>query len=281
MLDLENASLNFEIQGKGPLLLFIAGARGSGTTDFNAVADKLGKSFSVLTYDRRGYSKSPISGEQDYSRRLERDADDAAELIQHVVSTLRPESAVYVFGTSSGAIVALNLLCRHPSLVTKLIAHEPPWHNALSDDEGRDELVKTQQMYDLYRAKGVHAALRSFSSVNFTPKEIAAFVARAKEGPNPYDWGNILYWFERELLVYPFADAPWDILQKPEVKERLILGVSIDGGNLPAGRVAKKMAGRLGPDVAVETFPGGHLPYFTDVEPFTTQLTQVLITQPE
>src|SRR5699024_7200705 len=68
------------------------------------------------TYDRRGFSRSPLVGPQDYNDRLATDADDVTRLIEH-----HGESAT-VFGTSSGAVIALTVLPRHPNRVSSLAA---------------------------------------------------------------------------------------------------------------------------------------------------------------
>ena len=71
----------------------------------------------VITYDRRGYARSggaPI-------RSLSTHSADAADLLE----SLRASPAVVV-GTSSGAMIAVDLAVRRPDLVRALIEHEGP-----------------------------------------------------------------------------------------------------------------------------------------------------------
>ncbi|CAJ2512989.1 Uu.00g011080.m01.CDS01 [Anthostomella pinea] len=74
-LEIPGGSLYYETVGLGPLLLCIAGANASHLKD----------SFTVVMYDRRGYSRSTGKlSSQDYGHRLETHADDAAALLAHL-----------------------------------------------------------------------------------------------------------------------------------------------------------------------------------------------------
>lgn len=63
-----------------------------------------------------------------------------------------------IFGSSSGAAVALDLVARHPRLVRTVVAHEPPAHYLLPDAEAlkrqHDELI------DVYHRDGIAPAMR-------------------------------------------------------------------------------------------------------------------------
>jgi pimeloyl-ACP methyl ester carboxylesterase len=108
-LPLPGVDLHYETTGSGPLLLCITGAQGNGSA-WEPLAKELSSKYTVVSYDRRGFSASTITGPQDYSDRLATDADDAAALIVH----LSQDAPATVIGNSSGAIVALNLLLKHP-----------------------------------------------------------------------------------------------------------------------------------------------------------------------
>ncbi|HXC27237.1 MAG TPA: alpha/beta hydrolase [Stellaceae bacterium] len=97
-LEVPGARLYYETRGAGPLLLLIPGANGD-ANGFPPLADRLAAEFTVVTYDRRGYTRSILDGAQDYAHRLETDADDTRRLIEHLAA----EPAT-VFGTSSGAV---------------------------------------------------------------------------------------------------------------------------------------------------------------------------------
>jgi pimeloyl-ACP methyl ester carboxylesterase len=125
-IEANQAQLYYEKRGSGPALLFIAGASGD-AEDFAGVAELLADAFTVVTYDRRGFSRSPWpSGKTATS--VDEQADDAAALLARL--KLVPAA---VYGNSSGAIIALSLVLRHPEVVTKAMLHEPPLMAGLTD----------------------------------------------------------------------------------------------------------------------------------------------------
>ena len=58
LLEVNGARIYHEVRGSGPSVLFIAGATGDGG-HFERVAEILSDEFTVVTYDRRGNSRSP------------------------------------------------------------------------------------------------------------------------------------------------------------------------------------------------------------------------------
>ena len=157
-LKVPNAELYYEVTGTGPLLLCISGANGS-VEIWRPLQQELKDYFTVAMLDRRGFSRSYLTGPQDYtgSHRIETDTDDAKALIQH----LSPKEPATVIGNSSGAVVALMLLQRHPEVIRTLISHEPPAESLLEDQKyWRD---KQQEIYDIYRASGPMPALVKFA----------------------------------------------------------------------------------------------------------------------
>lgn len=79
ILAVPGARLYYETRGSGPLLVLVPGANGTnGDADgFAGVGKHLAAYYTVITYDRRGFSRSPLDGPQDDDRRLQTDADDA------------------------------------------------------------------------------------------------------------------------------------------------------------------------------------------------------------
>lgn len=119
ILDVPGARLYYETHGSGPLMLMVPGAPGTAYV-FKGVAEHLAAYYTVVIYDRRGFSRSPLDGPQDDEQRLETDADDVWRLIGHVSD--EPET---VFGSSSGGVIALEVLTRYPSVVRTLVPFEP------------------------------------------------------------------------------------------------------------------------------------------------------------
>ncbi len=118
ILEVPGARLYYETHGSGPLLLMVPGANGTAHI-FTGVTQHLTTYYTVVTYDRRGFSRSCLEGPQDYEHRLETDADDVRRLIEH----LSDEPAA-IFGGSSGGVIILEVLTRYPSVVHTLVSYE-------------------------------------------------------------------------------------------------------------------------------------------------------------
>ncbi|MFB7742067.1 alpha/beta fold hydrolase [Streptomyces sp. NPDC056132] len=133
------------------LLLIVGGGGGAGI--FEPVADALADRFTVVTYDPRGHSRSPLDG-PDVDQRVETQADDAYRLLERVAPDGPP---AYVFGTSSGAIVAVELLTRHPERLARVVAHEPVLVSLLPD--AAEQHTFFSQVVSTFHWAGVDAAM--------------------------------------------------------------------------------------------------------------------------
>src|SRR5262249_19642388 len=111
------SSLYYEEQGEGQPILLIPPA-GSTASTWGALPGDLAGAGRVITYDRRGYSRS--GGE--VVRSAVAHALDAAALLE----ALEAGPAV-VAGTSAGATIALDLAVRRPDLVRAVVVHEAAW----------------------------------------------------------------------------------------------------------------------------------------------------------
>ena len=115
------AQLYYEMHGSGPILFIIAGGSG-GAESFQAAGSFLEPHFTVLSYDRRGYTRSPLDQPGEVAIvSIETQSDDAHRLL----AALTTEPA-YVFGSSLGALIGLDLALKHREQICLLVAHEPP-----------------------------------------------------------------------------------------------------------------------------------------------------------
>ena len=118
--------LYWEATGSGPAVLLVPGTPGDGG-QMEALANDLAADHLVVTYDRRGTSRSPApAGWAETS--LAEQADDAAAVLAGVGL-----SSALVYGTSNGAAVALELALRHPTRVSRAILHEMPLLTVVAD----------------------------------------------------------------------------------------------------------------------------------------------------
>jgi pimeloyl-ACP methyl ester carboxylesterase len=147
------AELYYEKQGTGPAVLLIAGSTGD-AGNFTRAADLLADEFTVVTYDRRGNSRSPRPSGWTTTSVAEQ-ADDAAGLIQSLGL-----SPAVVFGTSASGLIALDLMIRHPQLVRAGIVQEPSIFSVLPDPLAA--LAPRRALIDeALRTKGPRAAIEA------------------------------------------------------------------------------------------------------------------------
>ncbi len=126
--------LYYEVRGSGPPVLFVMGATGD-AGHFTKVAEVLADEFTVVTYDRRGNSRSPRPPGWNATS-MEEQAGDAAALL-HALEL----SPAAVFGTSSGGLIALCLVIRHPEVVRAAILHETGLYPVLERPEDFEALI--------------------------------------------------------------------------------------------------------------------------------------------
>ena len=265
-LSLPGVNLDYDTTGAGPHLVLIAGAPGNSTV-FRKTIGPLSKHFTVTVYSRRGFSKSHLVGAQDYSKRLETDADDAAALIRHVTGG---ESA-YVFGTSAGAIVAQQLLLRQPETVRMCVSHEPP---SLAVVPNRAEAAGffEQVLYPLYRAQGPEPALALFFSVASSDDERACWeVMSCRPDASAEMRGDVNSFFERELLDYPNSELDVEALK--DQKDKFVGCVGHFSRGKPGGAPIEGIAELL--DCKLVETMGGHIGYYTHPEEFAETMKAV------
>jgi pimeloyl-ACP methyl ester carboxylesterase len=131
LLDIGTTQLFSEVHGSGPTLLLITGGTGDAGEWAHVVPD-LAEEFTVVTYDRRGFSRSPRPAGWTASNVAEQ-ADDAAALLR----TLDLAPAVVV-GHSAGGSIICSLVVRHPEVVRQAVLYEPPLFSVVP---GGDEIV--------------------------------------------------------------------------------------------------------------------------------------------
>jgi pimeloyl-ACP methyl ester carboxylesterase len=118
-LKVPGATLHYEITGTGPVLLLIPGAPADCAV-FGGLVAGLSDRYTVVTYDPRGYSRSPLDV-PDEDQKISVHGEDPHYVLEAITS-----EPAYVLGCSGGALAGLELVARHPEQVRTLVAHEPP-----------------------------------------------------------------------------------------------------------------------------------------------------------
>ncbi|MFJ5891110.1 alpha/beta fold hydrolase [Streptomyces californicus] len=161
-LEAPGATLHYEVRGRGPLLVMMPG----GSADagiYDTLAAELADRWTVVAFDPRGYSRSTLHGPAG-----EQLPGAHSEDIARLIELLSPDGApAAVFGSSSSAIVALELLSRRPGLVGRVVAHEPPLVELLPDPAaGRAVFAAVRESF---LRDGVEAAMATMAA-GLTPE---------------------------------------------------------------------------------------------------------------
>lgn len=112
----DGTRIAFDRSGEGPALILVTGAMAT-RSDAAQVAASLSPHFTVFAYDRRGRGDS--SDTVPYA--VEREVEDIQAMISEA------GGSAFVFGHSSGAILALDAARLPTSSITKLAVYEPPF----------------------------------------------------------------------------------------------------------------------------------------------------------
>ncbi|MFJ3723785.1 alpha/beta fold hydrolase [Streptomyces sp. NPDC090045] len=267
-LQVPGADLHHEIRGTGPVLLLLPGGGGDAAV-FDGIADALAERYTVVTLDPRGYSRSRIATSGPVDQRVDVQSEDAHRLLAHL---LPAGEEAYVYGSSSGAIVALDLLARHPERLRTVVADQPPCARLLPDVEER---LFFERVYEAFRADGLGAAAAYFlNGIGGTLKPMpdpAGLPPRTAEMIGRLN-ANFPLFLEHELRQ--FTSYVPDETALAAVSERLVLAAGRDTrGHLPY-RPAAELADRLG--LEVTELPGGHSGYTDCPEEFGRRLLEVL-----
>jgi pimeloyl-ACP methyl ester carboxylesterase len=129
LVDVGDAQLYCEVRGAGEPLLLVVGLTGDAGW-FERLAGPLAERYTVVTYDRRANSRSPRPPGWT-STTIGEQADDAAGLLAALGLT-----PAVVFGGSLGALIALEVVLRHPQAVRRAIAHEPALYSLYPEAQG-------------------------------------------------------------------------------------------------------------------------------------------------
>jgi alpha/beta hydrolase family protein len=214
----DGTTIAFDRTGQGPPVILVAGATAKRADPGNPdLAERMAGRFTVYNYDRRGRGDSTDT--PPYA--VEREVEDIAALAEAA------GGAAYIYGISSGAVLALEAARRLPAL-TKLAMYEPPF---IVDDSrpprARDYVAQLDKMvaegrrgdavmYLMTEAAGIPAEFAAgmrdqpfFPAVEAVAHTIA-YDGRIMGdtmygGPLPAEWAG----FTGSALVVDGGNTPW------------------------------------------------------------------------
>jgi pimeloyl-ACP methyl ester carboxylesterase len=102
----EGDTLYYEVRGQGRPLLMILGGGGDGGS-YSAVAEILSAEVKVITYDRRANGRSTMNFPENFD--MNQQSRDAVAVLDAA-----GERSAFVFGNSSGAVIALDMAQTQP-----------------------------------------------------------------------------------------------------------------------------------------------------------------------
>ena len=253
-IELDETTIHYERSGQGPAMLFVHGMCG----DADVWADQAARfsdRFTCVRYDRRGHSRSgrgagPIS--------VARHADDAAALIAAL--ELAP---CLLVGSSSGAVIAVDVARRHGHLLHGAVLSEPPLF-CLLPDHGRsfiDEL--SRQLEAPMAVGGPAAAVDAFFSL-VCPGLWSSIDEIAKDR----------YRANAEIGFTDLRSAPLEVT--PAELATITIAVLVIGGDAshPALRaVAHRLTEALPDARLVELADCGHVTYAEQPDDFSAAVS--------
>lgn len=271
VLEVDDASLYYERRGQGPALLMIAGAGGDAGM-YRAAADLLASDYTVITYDRRGNSRSKWRGPVREFRLLEHASDAVAVLHANGF-----DSAT-VLGQSGGAAITLSMVAAFPHTVERAIAHEPPIVSGLPD---RTEIF---DWYDHLEDLGLQgneeqAGAEFVERCGLTDTVQHLFADPAFTATLQRFMANIPYFVREEMAVFTHHRPDYPRLRSTTVPLHVGIGresLNMHGPGDPVfyALAAQRTAERIGAPVV--EFPGNHLGFMVDATAFVDTLRPLL-----
>ncbi|MEV7542859.1 alpha/beta hydrolase [Streptomyces sp. NPDC089915] len=248
-LRVPGAALHYRIEGSGPLLLISQSGEGDADRTVDLVPH-LTDTFTVLTYDRRGLSRSRL---EDPARTtsLAEHAEDVGRLLAAVT-----DEPALMLGCSLGAVIGLHVAARHPGRISTLIAHEPVAPRLLPAAERARHEAELSELQHVHRTEGLPATVREAARV----LGIDTSGKDAEPGLTPQPLGerrraNFAYFIEHDITA--IVEDTLDPATLTAAPTRIIPAV---GATTPATVFDLACASALAELVGEEihTFPGGH-----------------------
>ncbi|GAA0969021.1 alpha/beta hydrolase [Actinocorallia libanotica] len=266
-LPVPGATLYYETRGTGPVLLISQSGEGDAGRSTDLV-DLLCATRTVVTYDRRGLSRSTLK-DPGRGATMAEHADD----VHRLLAELTDEPAA-MLGCSLGAVIGLHLAVRHPAQIHTLIAHEPVAPRLLPAAERirhEHELAEIQQ---IYRSEGLASAFKAIAEV--LGIDTAQPDAEPDLTPQPMTPGRVANF--DFFLEHDFTAVIGDALPVSELTGTTTRIIPAAGRTTPRDvfdrRCAEQLAALLGTELA--EFPGGHNGNTTHPRAYAARLLDVL-----
>ena len=222
----DGTKIAFDQYGDGPTLILVTGALGvrSPHPMSRQLSELLSQHFTVIDYDRRGRGDSGDT--QPYA--VQREVEDLEALID------ANSGSAFLYGLSSGAVLALEAASRLPGKVKKLAMYEPPF----IVDDSRPPVPKdyVEQLNAAIAAGHPGDAVEIFmTKAILIPPE---FVAQMRIAPMSESFGD-------ENAVKPPEWVDMERVAHTLAYDGMIMGDTMSGKPLPSKKWASNTAPTL------------------------------------
>jgi pimeloyl-ACP methyl ester carboxylesterase len=251
LIDTGATKLYYEMRGSGPPLLLITGGAGD-AGEWAAVAPGLADGHTVITYDRRGMSRSPRPDGWTATS-ISEQADDAAGLLRALEA-----APAMVVGHSGGASIACELVARHPQLVRHVVLYEAPLLAVVPDGEA--VVAGFRAVLDRAMADGgPRRAMELFMRANASDEVVDQVLASVPPADLDRILGNGVVFFELELPMYAEFVPDREGMRASGVPLTVVVGA--ENRETWYGAAAAWLAEGTGAELV--ELPGGHGGLFT------------------
>jgi pimeloyl-ACP methyl ester carboxylesterase len=251
LIDTGATKLYYEMRGSGPPLLLITGGAGD-AGEWAAVAPGLADGHTVITYDRRGMSRSPRPDGWTATS-ISEQADDAAGLLRALEA-----APAMVVGHSGGASIACELVARHPQLVRHAVLYEAPLLAVVPDGEA--VVAGFRAVLDRAMADGgPRRAMELFMRANASDEVVDQVLASVPPADLDRILGNGVVFFELELPMYAEFVPDREGMRASGVPLTVVVGA--ENRETWYGAAAAWLAEGTGAELV--ELPGGHGGLFT------------------
>ncbi|WP_067483889.1 alpha/beta fold hydrolase [Actinomadura hibisca] len=248
-LHVPDATLYYEVRGTGPLLLISQSGEGDAGRSTDLV-DHLAADHTVITYDRRGLSRS-VPDDPARGVTLAQHADDVSRLLAELT-----DEPVPMLGCSLGASIGLHLAVSHPGRISTLIAHEPVTPRLLPADQRAHHEHELEHIQRIHRRDGLAATFKVIAeALGIDPAGAEAEPDLTPQPMTPQRVANFAFFVEHDFTA--IVRDTLDVAALKDVPTRIVPAA---GRATPPGVFDRACAAALADLVGADlrTFPGGH-----------------------
>jgi pimeloyl-ACP methyl ester carboxylesterase len=266
LINVDGARLYHQATGSGPVLLIAQSGEGDADRTVDLVGH-LADQFTVVTYDRRGLSRS-LPDDPTAPVSIRQHAADAVAVLRSVTNT-----PAAMLGLSLGAAIGLHMQIIDPTIISTLIAHEPIalWFLRQADaDLARDKLADVRAVHQQWGWRSAAATVAAALGINPHAQETESGVTQFPFTDQRA--ANFEYFLTNDLDA-----ACTDTLRLADIPHRSQVIPAVGHTSPPDGfdyLAALALAGHLG--VAAQHFPGGHNGNLTHPRAFAERVRELL-----